>query len=117
MSLRKPPTLTPARLAANRRNAQQSTGPRTAGGKARSRLNGLIHGYRSKAYRGLWKALLEAPPCRIDETAAACLTPEQASHPLFESLVAMFQGVELQTAREFARSVLSENYERSQNVL
>jgi len=33
-----------ARIAANRRNAQQSTGPRTAEGKARSRANALKHG-------------------------------------------------------------------------
>ncbi|WZO97968.1 hypothetical protein EP7_005020 [Isosphaeraceae bacterium EP7] len=33
-----------ARLDANRRNAERSTGPRTAEGKARSRQNSLIHG-------------------------------------------------------------------------
>ncbi len=33
-----------ARIAANRRNAQQSTGPRTTEGKARSRANALKHG-------------------------------------------------------------------------
>jgi len=32
------------RIDANRRNAQKSTGPRTAGGKSRSRFNGLKHG-------------------------------------------------------------------------
>ena len=32
------------KLAANRANAQKSTGPRTAKGKARSRWNGLVHG-------------------------------------------------------------------------
>src|SRR5262245_46217565 len=37
-----------ARIAANRRNAQLSTGPKTAAGKAVSRLNGLKHGRRSK---------------------------------------------------------------------
>ncbi|QEH38486.1 hypothetical protein OJF2_70890 [Aquisphaera giovannonii] len=35
---------TAAQIAANRRNAQKSTGPRTKAGKARSRLNGLKHG-------------------------------------------------------------------------
>ncbi len=34
-----------ARLAANRANAQKSTGPRTEAGKAISRLNGLTHGF------------------------------------------------------------------------
>jgi hypothetical protein len=32
------------KVAANRRNAQRSTGPRTANGKARARLNALRHG-------------------------------------------------------------------------
>jgi hypothetical protein len=41
MSLRKRPTLTPALLAANRANAQKSTGPRTVRGKNRIVLNGL----------------------------------------------------------------------------
>jgi hypothetical protein len=32
-----------AKIAANRRNAQRSTGPRSAAGKARSRYNALQH--------------------------------------------------------------------------
>ncbi len=32
------------KIAANQRNAQLSTGPRTAKGKARSKLNSLLHG-------------------------------------------------------------------------
>jgi len=42
--LRKPPTRTPEFLAANRRNAKKSTGPRTQEGKAVAALNGLKHG-------------------------------------------------------------------------
>src|SRR4051794_37427473 len=37
-----------ARIAANRRNAMKSTGPRTPAGKAVSRLNGVTHGLCSK---------------------------------------------------------------------
>ena len=44
MSLRKSPQLTPEMLAARRRNAQHSTGPRTAAGKQNSKLNALKHG-------------------------------------------------------------------------
>jgi hypothetical protein len=42
--LRKPPTRTPEFLAANRKNAKKSTGPRTQVGKALSALNALKHG-------------------------------------------------------------------------
>ena len=42
--LRKSPTRTEAFLAANRRNAQKCTGPRTQEGKARSSLNALKNG-------------------------------------------------------------------------
>ena len=44
MSLRKSPQLTPRLLAAARRNAQHSTGPRTAAAKQNSKLNALKHG-------------------------------------------------------------------------
>jgi hypothetical protein len=44
VSLRKSPQLTPKLLAANRKNAQLSTGPRTAAGKQNSKLNALKHG-------------------------------------------------------------------------
>jgi len=44
MSLRKSRKLTPALLAALRRNAQKCTGPKTPEGKARSSLNDLKYG-------------------------------------------------------------------------
>ena len=37
-------TISPARLAANRANAQRSSGPKTDAGKARSRMNAFQHG-------------------------------------------------------------------------
>ncbi|HOG48360.1 MAG TPA: hypothetical protein PLB78_17155, partial [Anaerolineae bacterium] len=39
-----PKHMTPKAIAANRRNAQRSTGPRTPDGKARSSLNAVTHG-------------------------------------------------------------------------
>ena len=87
MSLRKSPTLTPALLAANRRNAKKSTGPRTARGKGQSRLNGLRSGGRSRLYQSVFMALLDAPPCQVARTAEAIVTPEMARHPLFADLV------------------------------
>lgn len=51
MSLRRSPKLTPAALAAQRANALKSTGPRTERGKARSCLNALVHGGRSRRLR------------------------------------------------------------------
>ena len=44
MSLRKPTSLTPQRLAAARGNSQHSTGPRSEAGKERMRMNALQHG-------------------------------------------------------------------------
>jgi hypothetical protein len=44
MSLRKAPQLTPALLAASRRNARRSTGPRSPAAKRNSKLNALKHG-------------------------------------------------------------------------
>ncbi|MGO8790450.1 MAG: hypothetical protein ACLQVL_24120 [Terriglobia bacterium] len=83
MSLRKSPTLTPALLASNRRNAKKSTGPRTARGKACSRLNHLRNGARSPEYIAFLDALLDAPPGRVEVTVQALLSSSPVLHPLF----------------------------------
>ena len=82
MSLRKSPTLTPARLKANRRNAQRSTGPRTARGKAQVRFNALKNGNHSRLYLGFRMSLLYLPPCAV-LGPRQFLTPEMARHQLF----------------------------------
>ena len=58
MSLRKSPTMTPARIEAYRRNARKSTGPRTERGKAQSRMNRLKLGTRSAFRRRLLSCML-----------------------------------------------------------
>jgi len=104
MLLRKS-TMTPARLEANRRNAQKSTGPRTPRGKSQSRLNGLRRGSRSRLYNNLLLALLNAPPYAIAKTAQAVLTPAQAAHPLFGDLVERLCQAEIEVGLDF-RSLL-----------
>jgi hypothetical protein len=44
------PTISDRKLAANRENAQRSTGPRTARGKARSAMNAVKHGVLAKRH-------------------------------------------------------------------
>jgi len=51
MPLVKSPTMTPRKLAANRANSRQSTGPRTYAGRYRVVLNALKHGRYSQAFR------------------------------------------------------------------
>ncbi len=100
MSLRKSPTLTPALLASQRRNAAKSTGPRTAQGKAKSRLNRLRHGRRSPEFLALWNALLEAPPGCVEATARALLASHPMQHPLILDTVAMSIRVEREMCEE-----------------
>jgi len=83
VSLRKSPTLTPALLASNRRNAKKSTGPRTARGKAQSRLNHLQSGMHSPEYINFVAALFNAPACQVELTAQALLASKPVVHPLF----------------------------------
>jgi hypothetical protein len=100
VSLRKSPTLTPALLASNRRNAKKSTGPRTARGKGWSRLNRLRNGWRSREYINLLKALLDAPPGRVGVTAQALLSSKQVIHPLFMKAVELSVQVEIDICEE-----------------
>jgi hypothetical protein len=95
--------MTPARLEANRRNAQKSTGPRTARGKAQSRMNSLRTGGRSRFTHDLNRALFDALPCSVDQVAGALLTPEQAAHPLFSAAVDTFRQAEIEVVWEQKR--------------
>jgi hypothetical protein len=55
---------TAAQIEANRRNAQKSTGPKTAEGKARIRLNALKHGLRSQT---VTRVLPQENPRHLEE--------------------------------------------------
>jgi hypothetical protein len=82
MSLRKSPSMTPARMEANRRNAQKSTGPRTARGKAQVRFNALKTGAHSQLYWDFKLYLLFLPPCAV-LGPRRFLSAEMARHQLF----------------------------------
>ena len=55
-----------AKLEANRRNAQKSTGPRTEEGKDRSKLNAVKHGMRAETL-----VLLDEDPQALEDRRAA----------------------------------------------
>ena len=63
-----------AKIAANRRNAQRSTGPRSTAGKARTRRNALVHGLSTPAGHD------EAELAQIDELAYAFAPSQLAGH-------------------------------------
>jgi hypothetical protein len=79
MALRKPSRLTPKRLAAQRANAEKSTGPRTPAGKENTKLNALKHGCRARdaSDRNVMLALGEDPEefDRIYRSLLASLGP------------------------------------------
>ena len=100
MSLRKSPTLTPALIAANRRNAQKSTGPRTARGKAWSRLNRLKDGWKSPDFRNFVDALVNAEPCQVDATAALLLHAQEVVHPRYREWAELCIETEVAICRE-----------------
>jgi len=101
MSLRKSPTLTPALLAAARRNGKKSRGPRTARGKAHSRLNALQDGRHSRLRWAIRYALLYAPPGQLGTLASKILTTEMAWHPVLREEVEIAIEAEHQVADSF----------------
>ena len=98
MSLLEPRVSSPAQIAAHRRNARESTGPRSARGKAQSRLIRLRDGSRSRLYQDLMCKLMSAPPAAVARTARAALAPELAAHPLFAELTQIFCRAEAEVA-------------------
>jgi hypothetical protein len=117
MSLSKPLKMSPARIEANRRNAQKPTGPRTPRGKAQVRMNALRQGSRSPLYHNLIRTLLCAPPSAVDRTAGAVLTPEQSAHPLLADLVQLFRQAKTGIAPETRQVVQSQGASKKKNSL
>lgn len=101
MSLRKSPNLTPALLAANRRNARKSTGPRTARGKRQSRLNALRSGGRSRLRGRFFAVMLSAPRGAVERWVREILTPEMAWQPLLREEAEILIEAERQTGEHF----------------
>ena len=123
MSLLKARVSSLARVAANRRNARKSIGPRSARGKAQSGLNRLRNGSRSRLYQDLMWKLMDAPPGAVARTARAAMTRELAAHPLFAELAQILCQAEVEVA--LARRAYREErnsqkdcflYERSHQV-
>ena len=115
MSLRQSPTLTPALLAANRRNARKSTGPRTARGKAQARMNALRRGDRSRLRRGLLVSLLNAPPGGVARLAHALLTPEMSLCPLLRQTAEVVIQAEREVAASFHQTYLRQKRMRRES--
>lgn len=84
-------TVTAARLAANRRAALKSTGPRTALGKSRSSRNAFRHGSRSRTMRLFYQILLQAPPGYEFTLMRELLTPAQLSNPYVAYMANVFR--------------------------
>ena len=106
MPLRKSPTRPSALLEANRRNARKSTGPRTARGKAQTRMNALRSGEHSRLRRDLWMGLLNAPPGRVEVWAQSLRTPETAWNQHLRQVVEIIMQAERETGHYFHELVL-----------
>ncbi len=94
MSLRKKPIVTAAMIAANRRNSQKSTGPKTERGKAFVALNSMKHGRRAQNFRAilaragqsldLFDWILERICATLDpETSASFLEAEMTAREVW----------------------------------
>jgi|SRR5271157_2549915 len=79
-------SITPAKLEANRRNAQLSTGPKTEQGKSRSRCNALKHGILSSALL-ITKGEGAEDPAEFDELLGALTRDLEPVGALEEILV------------------------------
>jgi plasmid stabilization system protein ParE len=75
----------PAQIAANRRNATHSTGPRSATGKARSRGNALKHGLRAPLDRNA--SIVEDVEALMTDIARLVKKPREAVRHIAEQQI------------------------------
>ncbi len=80
----------PAKIAANRRNALKSTGPRTAAGKRRAMLNAINRDVCPEEFERQLRARGEDPRefCRLDRDLIAIFRPEDRADVLAVQLLA-----------------------------
>src|SRR5438270_2885010 len=88
---------TEAQIAANRRNAQKSTGPRTPEGKARVARNSLKHGLRAEKYRFFGESL--KPPEHYIECVREHFRPTTELEEALALEIAALQWQTLKVAR------------------
>ena len=83
-------TLSAAKLAANRRNALKSTGPRTAAGKRRAMLNAITRGLCPAEVERELRARGEEPRefCRLHRDLLAIFRPKERADTLSVELLA-----------------------------
>src|SRR6266540_1908909 len=94
----------PAKIAANRRNARRSTGPRSAAGKARARRNAFRHGLTTPA------SLDHVPMDRVDDLVVAW-TRDFHSQLEFElATVAAEAQVEIERVRQTKVTLVNRAY-------
>ena len=77
-----------AKLAANRANAQKSTGPRSAAGKARTRYNAYVHGLSiPRSYDQATAARIEDLVCKLSpsrEDPENAITQRKLKKPIWK---------------------------------
>jgi hypothetical protein len=89
-----------AKIAANRRNAQRSTGPRTARGKAHVRRNALQHGLAAVVVGD------PAMAAEVDRIAATLFSPEVSSLEREQALVIGEAQVTLKRVRKARTNIM-----------
>ena len=91
-----------AKIAANRRNAQRSTGPRTAPAKARVRRNALRHGLAALVVGD------QAVATEVGRVAAAICGPEQEPLDREQSLIVAEAQVTLKRVRSARAQIMEQ---------